>query len=284
MSRLIRNVLIIVNKHKPDAKTMCSNIKDYLQSRRIGVDFFSVPTENTLEVNKAYDLAFSLGGDGTVLFSSRVLSSLQIPILAINLGDFGFITEISKDEWKDAFEKYQQGFLGISERIMVQVAVSRENETVGSYLGLNDAVIGAAGISKIVQLHLSISNTTVGEYRADGVIISTPTGSTAYSVAAGGPILDPEMEAWIVNPICPFTLSNRPLVIPSEQEITIEVVERQRTGVLLTVDGQYAVELMPKDRIKVTVSDKKARIIRSDRRNFYEVLRSKLNWSGGPDA
>jgi NAD+ kinase len=284
MARSIHNVLLIVNEHKPDAEVMRSRIEDYLESKNIRVDVCFVPAQKPPVRLEKYDLAFSLGGDGTVLFSSRTLSHVQIPILAINLGDFGFITEISKDEWKEAFEKYQRGLLGISKRIMLSVTVTRDNEEVSSYLGLNDAVIGAAGISKIVHLRLSLSGTTVGDYRADGVIISTPTGSTAYSVAAGGPILDPDMEAWIINPICPFTLSNRPLVIPSTQNIFIDVVERQRTGVMLTVDGQHAVELLPGDRISVSQSTRKALIVRSDRRNFYEVLRSKLNWSGGPDA
>jgi NAD+ kinase len=167
---------------------------------------------------------------------------------------------------------------------MLDVSVTRNGAELNSFTGLNDGVIGATGISKIVRLQISLSDTYVGGYRADGVIVSSPTGSTAYSAAAGGPILDPEMEAMIINPICPFTLSNRPIVVPGDKNIIIEVMEKQRTDILLTVDGQYAVELLPRDTIHIGLSEKRALIIRSDRRNFYEVLRTKLNWSGGPDA
>jgi NAD+ kinase len=145
-------------------------------------------------------------------------------------------------------------------------------------------VVSASGISRIVRLRLSLSQAYLGEYRADGMIVSTPTGSTAYSAAAGGPILEPEMEALIINPICPFTLSNRPLVVRGTETVHIEVMKKQRTDLNLTVDGQSTVPLKPGDTIEVRAGAKKAHIIRSDKRNFFEVLRSKLNWSGGPDA
>lgn len=284
MKRAIHHVLIIENHHKKEAAALVTQIEEYCKEKRIQVTVKNVSECENLSFLHDIDLAFSLGGDGTVLFSSRKLSQTQTPILAVNLGNFGFITEISKDEWMDAFEKYQAGFLGISKRIMVEATVQRGSKTVNSFLGLNDIVIGAAGISKIVTLHVSLSYTALGEYRADGVILSTPTGSTAYSAATGGPILDPEMEALIINPISPFTLSNRPIVVPGNEKVLVTVDKNQRTDVLLTVDGQYAIKLQPEDRISVTMSDKKASIIRSDKRNFYEVLRTKLNWSGGPDA
>ncbi len=284
MKRAIRHVLIIENHHKQEAAALVTQIEKYLTEKRIQVTVKNVSECDNLSFLHDVDLAFSLGGDGTVLFSSRKLSQAQTPILAVNLGNFGFITEISKNEWRDAFEKYQAGFLGISKRVMVEATVQRGLKIVNSFLGLNDIVIGAAGISKIVTLHVSLSYTTLGEYRADGVILSTPTGSTAYSAATGGPILDPEMEAIIINPISPFTLSNRPIVVPGNEKVLVTVDKNQRTDVLLTVDGQYAIKLQPEDRITVTMSDKKASIIRSDKRNFYEVLRTKLNWSGGPDA
>jgi NAD+ kinase len=151
-------------------------------------------------------------------------------------------------------------------------------------MGLNDAVISASGISKIVKLSVRLSDTPLGRYRADGIIVATPTGSTAYSAAAGGPILHPEMDAMILNPICPFTLSHRPIVVPHDEEIVVEVEEEQRTGLMMTVDGQSEFPLKPDDRIVIRASEEKARIVRSNKRTFYEVLRTKLNWSGGPDA
>ena len=167
---------------------------------------------------------------------------------------------------------------------MLDIIVIRGGKQIAEFTGLNDGVVCSAGISKIVRLHLSLTDTELGDYRADGIIVSTPTGSTAYSAAAGGPILDPEMEAMIINPICPFTLSNRPIVVPGEEKVYIEIKSIQRTEVILTIDGQSTFPLLPEDCIEVKRAEKKALIIRSDKRNFYEVLRSKLKWSGGPDA
>ncbi|MEW5816668.1 MAG: NAD(+)/NADH kinase [Spirochaetota bacterium] len=284
MNRHIRKVLVIVNIQKPDAEEMVSAIEGYLGKAGIKVAVFRIKDKpGILEIDDV-DLAFALGGDGTVLFSSRILAPKNIPIMAINLGNFGFITEVAKDEWQTAFDKYKNGVLGISERIMLVVNVERNGRRIEGFSGLNDAVICAAGISKIISLKVSLSSTDLGEYRADGIIVSTPTGSTAYSAAAGGPILDPEMEAMILNPICPFTLSNRPVVVQGQEIITVFVKEQQRTGVILTIDGQNVFPLKPGDTVKFRKAEQKALIIRSDKRNFFEVLKKKLNWSGGTDA
>jgi len=264
---------------------MKESVHSYLRGKGFSAVDYEIDrkTSTNLEL-RDIDLAISLGGDGTILSSARLAAPYDIPILPVNLGDFGFITEVAQNEWEQVFEKYQQGFLGISKHIMVDVRVIRNGVETAAFTGLNDAVISAAGISKLVRLYLSISSTEVGKYRADGIIIATPTGSTAYSASAGGPILDPEMEAMIINPICPFTLSNRPLVIQGDSHIFITVQEEQRTDVILTVDGQETFELLPNDTVEIVQAAKKALIIRSDKRNFFEVLRSKLNWSGGPDA
>lgn len=294
----IKNALIVVNRAKEDASEVGAQIEEYLAAIGASVDTHGYAEKPGAFTVSDYDVAFSLGGDGTVLYCSRLLGTgsadsagcrdkpagQSIPIFAVNVGDFGFITEVSKDEWKQAFEKFRNGKLGISERVMVETTLYRGGEAIEIRCGLNDVVIASAGTSKVVRLSVDIGETTLGRYRADGVIIATPTGSTAYSVAAGGPILAPEMDALILNPICPFTLSNRPLVLPGDIPIHIGVEPRQRTDVVLTVDGQETVELAEGDRLKIRRADTKARIVRSDRRNFYEVLRSKLNWSGGPDA
>jgi NAD+ kinase len=202
----------------------------------------------------------------------------------VNLGDFGFITEVTRDEWIDAFERFRSGMIEAGDRLLITVTVHRQGKEIATFMGLNDAVISASGISKIVKLSVRLSDTPLGRYRADGIIVATPTGSTAYSAAAGGPILHPEMDAMILNPICPFTLSHRPIVVPHDEEIVVEVEEEQRTGLMMTVDGQSEFPLKPDDRIVIRASEEKARIVRSNKRTFYEVLRTKLNWSGGPDA
>ncbi len=284
MKRTIKKVMLIVNMHKTDASELTREIEEYLEGKGIEtvvVGFLGKPENPDV---KDVDFVFSLGGDGTVLYCARIVESTGIPILALNLGNFGFITEISKHEWKSAFERFEKGEACLSRRIMLKVVVERGGRKIASFKGLNDAVISSEGISTIVKLRLMINNTHLGEYRADGVIVATPTGSTAYSVSAGGPILEPEMEAIIVNPICPFTLSNRPIVMSGDEVISIFVEKDQRVGVILSIDGQESFPLYPDDRIIIEKSRSKTLLVRSDVRNFYEILRSKLNWSGGPDA
>jgi NAD+ kinase len=162
--------------------------------------------------------------------------------------------------------------------------VSRQGQEIFSASGLNDAVIGTQGISRLIDLRLLLAKTQAGRYRADGLIVATPTGSTAYSMGAGGPIVHPEMEALLLNPICPFSLSNRPLVVPANEDVEILVEESRRAEMILTVDGQRTFSLQPGDRVRYGIAASRCLIIRSDRRNFYEVLRAKLHWAGAPDA
>jgi NAD+ kinase len=167
---------------------------------------------------------------------------------------------------------------------MFSATVRRDDAEIASFTGLNDAVISTLGISRMIRLKVFLSDTAVGRYRADGVIVATPTGSTAYSMAAGGPIVYPEMDAFILTPICPFTLSNRPTVVPASEILRIEVEDPQKTDVALTVDGQESLTLAPRDCVLIRRAAKKALIVRSDKRSFYEVMRTKLNWSGEPNA
>ncbi len=284
MKQDVRRVLIVANYTKPHADELAEEMRQKLESLGIQVVVFGfrgLPARPQID---GFDLAISLGGDGTVLYSARLLSSLRIPILAVNLGDFGFITEVTADEWWDAFEAFREGRLEAGARIILRIEVWRRGVSVANFMGVNDVVISSSAISKIVRLTVHLSRETLGRYRADGIIVASPTGSTAYSAAAGGPILHPEMEAMIINPICPFTLSHRPLVVDASERIRIEVEHEQRTEVILTADGQTVFPLQPGDEVCVCCSGERAHIIRSDKRSFYEVLRSKLNWSGGPDA
>ncbi|TVR57082.1 MAG: NAD(+)/NADH kinase [Spirochaetaceae bacterium] len=284
MKRDIRRVLVIANYQKPTAPAVAEEITAYLESIAIECVVFGFCGKPERPPVNNFDLAISLGGDGTVLYASRILSSHSIPILPVNLGDFGFITEVTREEWREAFDRYHNREIDAGERLLLHATVYRAEEAVGRFVGLNDVVISATGISKIIRLDASLGNTTLGRYRADGIIVASPTGSTAYSAAAGGPILHPELEAMIINPICPFTLSHRPIVVPADDVIEIKLEPDQRTDVIITVDGQTSIPLMPGDRVEIRRNPEKAHIVRSDKRTFYEVLRSKLNWSGGPDA
>lgn len=280
----IRRVLLIINATKPAAVELAEDMRRYLGEQGIETSTVSLEGKPLEPDVDNCDLAISVGGDGTVLFSSRVLSSRSVPILPVNCGNFGFITEVTGDEWAGAFERYRSGSIEAGERLLLKVTVERNGESIAEFIGLNDAVISAAGISKIVKLSVRLSDSILGRYRADGIIVATPTGSTAYSVAAGGPVVHPEMEALILNPICPFTLSHRPLVLPPDETLVIEVEEKQRTSVIMTVDGQAEFPLHPGDCVKVRRHEVSAWIVRSNKRTFYEVLRTKLNWSGGESA
>jgi NAD+ kinase len=288
MKKQIRRVIIIVNLIKEETRELLGQVQAELQRRGIASSVCPV-REEAPEVPPDTDLAITLGGDGTLLYGARALAAggpdgREIPILAVNLGDFGFITEISRQEWGEALGKYLQGRLGVSRRIMFEAAVQRGESSLARFTGLNDAVIRSSEFARIVALRIRLSATYVARYRADGLIVATPTGSTAYSMSAGGPILHPEMEALILTPICPFTLSNRPVVVPAREVLEVEVEARQRTHTQLVIDGQQIFPLQAGDRVMFRPAARKTLIILSDQRNFYEVLRSKLNWAGEPNA
>ena len=283
MSRSVQSVLIIANLHKDRTGEVAEVIRDALTAEGINAVVFKFGGKPTSLPTDHYDLAFSLGGDGTVLYASRVLASRPIPIIGVNMGDFGFLTEIMESEWREAFDDFRAGRLEIADRILQDVRVERDGKEAARFVGLNDTVITAAGIAKIIRLSVHLGDASLGDYRADGIIVATPTGSTAHSAAAGGPILDPRMDAFIINPICPFTLSHRPVVVPGYETISIRVDQQQRTEVLLTVDGQLVFPLLADDIVTVRRSDSCARIVRAGKRSFYDVLRNKLNWSGGPE-
>jgi NAD+ kinase len=280
----IHRVIIFVNSLKEEAIRLAEEVKRYLGGLSIESEMIPVDDTTVAQIPKNTDLAITLGGDGTLLYGARCLAGCNVPILAVNLGDFGFITEISSSEWADVLTDYLNGRLGVSRRVMFDAELRRGNRKIRSFSGLNDAVVRAGDIARVIALRVHLSNTYVARYRADGLIVATPTGSTAYSMSAGGPILHPEMDAFILNPICPFTLSNRPIVIPGMETCILEVEETQRTDIVLVVDGQEVCQLKPGDRVFFRKSGKLTLIIQSDKRNFYEVLRSKLNWAGEPNA
>lgn len=277
-------IILIVNLHKENASSLMHSIKSTLESQ--GHRVFLCPFEGKPELSPqgAYDIAFTLGGDGTVLYASRCMAPFSIPVFPINIGTLGFIAAVHPEQWEQVFHQWMDGLIPVSRRLMLKVELWRGGVMQDTRYCLNDAVVSASGIAKIIRLDVSTDTTDLGPFRADGLIIATPTGSTAYSVAAGGPILDPELEAFIINPICPFTLSNRPMVIPAHERIVVDVESGQRSNVLLTVDGQEVIQLSEGDRLILQKAPFQAKIIASDRKVFYKVLRTKLNWSGGPDA
>jgi NAD+ kinase len=275
-------VLLIVNPQKAASGLLALEIKRELAKQHCAADTFTYTDPSPL--SSYFDIAFSLGGDGTVLFAARTVADLGVPILPLNLGTLGFIAGIHPSDWRGVFDKWRVGEATISERIMLYVRVLRGGQTVFEAIALNDAVISASGIAKTITLDLLSADNYIAAYRSDGLIVATPTGSTAYCASAGGPILDPEMDALVLNPICPFTLLHRPLVLPANELITVNIGKAQRSGVLLTIDGQVTEALEPGDQVLLCRSRNKARLLASDKSAFYRALHTKLAWTPGPSA
>ena len=277
---MISRVLIIANGTKSESLVLADEIISFLDKQGIGSFLVSTRScSEKLSVPLTADLVITLGGDGTVLYAARAVHDLGIPILPVNLGTFGYITEIGKDEWQEALTAYMANGENISRRLMLRIAVLRKGKKVWQASALNEAVISSSGIAKVISLELSLDNTMLGNFRADGMIIATPTGSTGYSLAAGGPIIDSEMSAVIITPVCPFTLSNRPLVT-SGKLVSLTISPGQRTDLVLTADGQLDFPLEEGDKVTVEKSRSRVLLVKSQKRNFTEVIRDKLHWSG----
>jgi NAD+ kinase len=287
MGKKNTSAVLFVNLLKKNSASAACEIQEGLEKLNVKTTVFSFEGKREKPPSGHWDIAFSLGGDGTVLSAARCLAPMGVPILPVNLGSLGFIAGVEREKWLDVFLRWEKGELSLSRRCMLEISVERNSQIIMKNHCLNDAVVSATGIAKLIMLRLNFyngENTALGSYRCDGLIIATPTGSTAYSLAAGGPILDPEMEAVILNPICPFTLSNRPFVLPSRQILAITVTEEQRSGVLLTVDGQEVFSLECKDRIIIRQAPWPALLIFADRHGYYSALHSKLSLSGNGGA
>ena len=273
------SAVLFVNLLKKNAGMTAERIKCELEKRKIETVIFSFDGKPSSPPSGKRDIAFSLGGDGTVLYAARSLSQFGVPILPVNLGTLGFIAEVSKDDWLDVFLKWERGEIAASKRCMLEVSVERNSKIIMNNVCLNDAVVSASGIAKLINLDVHINETVLGSFRCDGLIAATPTGSTAYSMAAGGPILDPEMEAVILNPICSFALSNRPFVFPARKTLVIKVAREQRSGVLLTIDGQDTFDLESADRVIINKASYPALLIFPGSLTYYSALRNKLFWT-----
>jgi NAD+ kinase len=223
------------------------------------------------------DLLVVLGGDGTLLHGTVLVADAGVPVLGINLGRLGFLAPFDPHEARPVILAAINGELPIEERMRLRVALWRSNATspVERY-ALNDAVISQGSMARLVELATTIDGAPVTNYLADGLIICTPTGSTAYNLAAGGPILPPQQGAIVLTPICPHTLTNRPLVISSRATIAVRIVGESR-GIMLTVDGQWVQAILPGDRVEISKAGSGLKLFRSER-NYFEILRQKLKW------
>ncbi|HEX3177344.1 MAG TPA: NAD(+)/NADH kinase [Methylomirabilota bacterium] len=222
------------------------------------------------------DLLIVLGGDGTLLSMARAVGDLGTPILGVNLGDLGFLTATTLDEMLPAADAALGGRMAVDERMMLAARLVRGGGVLGEFAALNDVVITKSAMSRIINLRVAVEGQYATAYRADGLIISTPTGSTAYCLSAGGPILFPTMDAVVLVPIASHTLTNRPIVLPGTQRIDVTLMSDQE--VMLTIDGQVGVHLREQDTVQVETAAARVRLLRFPRTDFFAVLRSKLKW------
>ncbi|HYB69863.1 MAG TPA: NAD(+)/NADH kinase [Candidatus Bathyarchaeia archaeon] len=236
----------------------------------------TVQTVGRSELPAQSDLLLVLGGDGTLLSMARLVGDLGVPILGANLGGLGFLTALTVDELFPALEAHLRGELVIEDRMLLEARVFRQGERLGEYAALNDVVITKSAMSRIIRLEVAVDGDFATGYRADGLILSTPTGSTAYCLSAGGPIVFPTMDAVVLTPICSHTLTNRPIVLPATQRIAITLLTDQ--DVMLTLDGQVGFVLKANDTVEVRRAAARIRLLRFPQKHFFSVLRTKLKW------
>ena len=284
-----RRIGIVGNREKKGARALLPALVRWLRERDVGVVLEKgiagavrglgkgVPLKSLIA---RVDAVLVLGGDGTFLSAAREAASADVPILGVNLGGLGFLTETAESDLYVALDRLVKGDVEIEPRMMLEVRVgSRRSKTPWTERGLNDVVIHQSDESRMVQLELRIGRTSIGTLAADGLIVATPTGSTAYSLSAGGPIVRPTIEALLATPICPHSLAFRPLLVGADEKLRVRVgrnVNRAR----LTVDGQISRPLAAGDDVEIRRAKARVSMLSLKRESFYEVLREKLAWAG----
>jgi NAD+ kinase len=276
----MKNALMIVNRRKAHTDVICEKMESLLKERGVECVIFSPEeiTPNALDKYPPMEVIFAIGGDGTYLFTARTLHSLNIPIVGINAGRLGFLMEINPENIETIIDKILGGKAKYIRRMMLDVEVRRGKSTIGRFEALNEAVISrGAAVSRMVDIDLRVSDEPLSKYRADGVIVCTSTGSTAYNLSAGGPVLLPGLEGFVITPICAHTLGVRPIVMSGDKEIEL----RNSTadiGVILSIDGQEHMEIMTGDMIIVRKFPHPVQMYYFGDSKFFETLREKLGW------
>jgi NAD+ kinase len=229
------------------------------------------------EAALAADLLVVLGGDGTMISTARMAGGSDVLVLGINYGSLGYLTEFRIEEMFPALEAIIAGQYDLDPRVMLEVELIREDAAVSSGRVLNDVVINKAALARIIEIDVRLNGLFVNSFRSDGLIVATPTGSTAYNLSAGGPIVYPSMNAIVLTPICPFTLTNRPIVIPDAAEIELEL-KHENEGVVLSLDGQIGYSMIAGDIVRIRKSPSAFNLVQPSNRNYFDVLRDKLKW------
>ncbi|MDH4097711.1 MAG: NAD(+)/NADH kinase [Nitrospira sp.] len=283
-----KSIGILTKPKFPEVKATLQGVVAWLRDRQITVllDTTSAALLNeqggiqkTQLAGKA-DVLLILGGDGTILHAARLAAERSIPILGVNMGGLGFLTEVRLDDLYASLDRVFANDFVLDERLMLQIHVHRHGETVARGIVLNDVVISKGTLARMIELKIAIQGQFVTNLRADGLIVGTPTGSTAYSLSAGGPIINPAVQSLILTPISPHTLTHRPLIVPGNVEIEVTLTSRD-DGAMATLDGQVGIAMTQGDTVVIQASEHRTKLIRFPESHYYEVLREKLKWGDG---
>jgi NAD+ kinase len=285
--RSIRTVGIIVKRNRRAALRLAGELTRWLERRRREV-LLDVESSAALgvpngagkrEIMERADLVVVLGGDGTLLSVARLTGRREVPIVGVNLGGLGFLTDVRPDEIFDDLERILSGRFRVERRTMLRTAVVRGGRTIRRFQAFNDVVINKGALARIIQLDTEVDGEPLTIFRADGLILATPTGSTAYSLSAGGPVVDPSLGVLLVSPICPHTLTNRPIVLPDHARVRVTVrLSQQNEEVVLTIDGQEGMPLETGDVVEARRARNHVTLVRSPAHTFFALLRTKLRW------
>ncbi|MFM8395870.1 MAG: NAD(+)/NADH kinase, partial [Acidobacteriota bacterium] len=283
----LKRIGVVVGPRKPEALKVVDDLLTWCRER--GIELQAAPEvagsvgcapylEENGRLTERIDLLIVLGGDGTMLGAARLIGRHQIPVLGINFGWLGYLTEFTLRELFPTLEAILAGKFTVDHRMMIDVTLHRDGREILSQTALNEAAVNGAP-ARITEFDCYIDGMMITTFRADGMIVATATGSTAYSLSAGGPIVHPGVPAILLTPICPHMLSNRPVVVPGDSRVDI-VFNGIQDKLLLTIDGQLVVDLQPHDRVVIQRSEKSFRLISPSNRNYFQVLRTKLKWGG----
>jgi len=282
---MLKKVGIYAKKNHPDAEQIASDICERFKLEQIEVLLEDSLAEQIGQVSgyageeipELVDLIIVLGGDGTLISVARLVGEKNVPIVGVNLGRLGFLTEITRDELSEMLERVISDDFQVSDRMMLDASIHRDGKVIGRFTVLNDVVINKGALARIIDMETSVDGRHLTNYKADGLIISTPTGSTGYNLAAGGPIIYPDINSLLITPICPHMLTNRPIMVWSRSVIEIKV-KFEDDVVFFTGDGQVGRKLLPGDRVEVRRSKSRTRLVSSPSKDYFEILRTKLNW------
>jgi len=287
----IKRIGVVVKPHQPEALVTLCELTEWLTARGIalvggpavdreriehetGCVIEVIPDE---ELPQKVDLILVLGGDGTMIATARMLGDYEVPVIGVNYGGLGYLAEFRIEELFSALESILAGDYKLEKRVMLAVELRRDDELITNNRVLNDVVMNKSALARIIQIETYLNDQFVNSFRADGLIVSTPTGSTAYNLSAGGPIIFPTMNAVVITPICPFTLSNRPIVVPDESVIEVRLMT-EKEDVALTLDGQVGFPIQAHDRVIIRKSNTTFNLVQPKNRNYFDLLRDKLRW------